>query len=669
MCGIAVLISLDGSTRSLQEILDMTDIIRHRGPDDEGFVLLSTKCELSPLHFGGAETPDCVYDSEIAHTPEHALQPDLIKDGYNIAFGHRRLSIIDLSPSGHQPMSYAGGRYWITYNGEVYNYRELRQELEALGHTFISGTDTEVILASYAQWGHECLHRFNGMWAFIIFDRETSSIFAARDRFGVKPLYFWIRDDDTIAFASEIKQFTVLRGWTPRLNGQRAYDFLRYSLIDHTPETMFAGVYQVPGGMAIECPITDLLPHPPVFRWYEMNYEPFKGTFGDAAEELRRLLKDSIQLRLRADVNVGSCLSGGLDSSTIVCIVDELVQGNHPEGLSTFSACTGVVGFDERQYMDEVIDSRHLKAYYIYSQLDELFDHMEEITWHQDEPNQTTSLLFQWKIFKLAQEVDVKVMLDGQGADEILAGYHGFFIPRLQYLFKNLKFYTLINEIQALKALHGSGYQYSMNMLFSPLILNFLRGIPRLGEAIDGRAVPPWIDMNRLNAEPRNPVVEADNVEDNVRNYSEWQLFRASLPILLHYEDRNSMAHSVESRVPFLDVRIVEFLIALPDDYKIADGTTKRVLRQSMKGILPDRICNRMDKMGFVSPEALWVLRLARDRFRSALECTVTLSNGIITDTVLELFDDMVNEKRPWDPVIIRLVMFGIWLKQFRVLT
>jgi len=311
MCGIAVLISLDGSIRCLHQILDMTDIIRHRGPDDEGFVLLSTKCELPPLHFGGTDTPNCVYDSEIVYTPELSLQPDLIKDGYNIAFGHRRLSIIDLSPSGHQPMSYADGRYWITYNGEVYNYRELRQELETLGHTFISGTDTEVILASYAQWGRECLHRFNGMWAFIIFDRETSSIFAARDRFGVKPLYFWIRDDSMIAFGSEIKQFTILQGWIPRLNGQRAYDFLRYSLIDHTPETMFAGVYQIPGGMAIECPIADLFPHPPVFHWYEMTYEPFKGNFDDAAEELRRLLKDSIQLRLRADVNIGSWFIGG----------------------------------------------------------------------------------------------------------------------------------------------------------------------------------------------------------------------------------------------------------------------------------------------------------------------------------------------------------------------
>jgi len=318
--------------------------------------------------------------------------------------------------------------------------------------------------------------------------------------------------------------------------------------------------------------------------------------------------------------------------------------------------------------MDEVINSRRLTAYYIYSQLDELFDHMEEITWHQDEPNQTTSLLFQWNIFQLAKEVDVKVMLDGQGADEILAGYYDFFIPRLQYLFKNLKFYTLINEIQALKTLHGFGYQYSMNMLFSPLILGFLRGIPRLGEAIDRRAVPLWIDMNRLNAEPRSPIIGAGKAGDSVRNYSEWQLFRASLPILLHYEDRNSMAHSVESRVPFLDVRIVEFLVALPDEYKIAEGITKRVLRQSMKGILPDRICNRMDKMGFVSPEALWVLKLAKDRFRSALEHTITLSNGIVTDAALELFDDMVNEKRPWDPVIIRLVMFGIWLKQFRVL-
>ncbi|HEX2077328.1 MAG TPA: asparagine synthase (glutamine-hydrolyzing), partial [Longimicrobium sp.] len=434
MCGIAALLGpVPGG--ALPALRAMCDAVRHRGPDDEGFALFPPG-GCPPRALGGPDTPPDAYGSGYPYAPE-APADDGPGPRAIAALGHRRLSIVDVSPAGHNPMSYDAGRLWITYNGEVYNYVELRCELEALGHAFVSHTDTEVILAAWRQWGRECLNRLNGMFAFALVDRERRTFFAARDRWGIKPLYYWVSPAGFVAFASEVKQLTGLPGWEPRINGQRAYDFLNWRVTDHTDETLFRGVHQLRGGQFFEAPLPEgdaAVPYGaggrvPVGQWYTLRPAPFEGSFDDAAERFRELLTDSVRLRLRADVPVGSCLSGGLDSSSIVCVMDGLLRMNGGGVQKTFSACSQVPRFDERRWMEEVVAGTAVEPHYVYPPLDGAFAELGALTWHQDEPFASTSIYAQWSVFRLARQNGVTVMLDGQGADEQLVGYHNFFGP------------------------------------------------------------------------------------------------------------------------------------------------------------------------------------------------------------------------------------------------
>jgi asparagine synthase (glutamine-hydrolysing) len=410
-----------------------------------------------------------------------------------VALGHRRLSIVDVSPAGHAPLSYRG-RYWITYNGEVYNYLELRAELEALGHRFVSHTDTEVVLAAFDQWGAASLSRMNGMFAFAIADRERLTVFVARDRWGIKPLYYWASPAGFMAFGSEIKQFSVLPGWSPRMNGQRVYDFLNWRVTDHTAETLFAGVHQLRGGEYLELPwpapgaSAGCAPNAPMAtrRWYELRPALFSGSFDDAAARFRELLTDSVRLRLRADVPVGSCLSGGLDSSSIVCAMDRLLRAGGGGVQKTFSAYSEDPRFDEREYVEEVVRHTAVEPHAVTPGMDGAFDALGCMTWHQDEPFSSTSIYAQWNVFRLARENGVVVMLDGQGADEQLAGYHTFFAPRFAGLLTAGRLPTLWSEVRATRRLHGlSATAAGMQ------VLNMLLPAPARGWAGASPRAPP----------------------------------------------------------------------------------------------------------------------------------------------------------------------------------
>src|ERR1700733_3084705 len=259
MCGISALFSWKDPT-ILKFIKPMTDLIRHRGPDDEGYTFFFLKNQNHTCTFGGADSPQELFCSSNIYEPLKCISQASFPLNSRLSFGHRRLSILDLSSFGHQPMSDAEGRFWITYNGEVYNYLELKEELTLLGGQFHSQSDTEVILLAYKQWGADCLHRFNGMFSFLIFDTQTRTLFGARDRFGVKPLYYWDSSEGFTAFASEIKQFTVLPGWNPSVFGQAAYDFLNWGMTNHTKETCFNNVYQLQGGHCFICSLEEEKP-------------------------------------------------------------------------------------------------------------------------------------------------------------------------------------------------------------------------------------------------------------------------------------------------------------------------------------------------------------------------------------------------------------------------
>jgi asparagine synthase (glutamine-hydrolysing) len=671
MCGIAGLINA-GEHDGLKLVRAMTSIVRHRGPDDEGAVVFGGGDD-PPHIYGGSDTPASCFDAGYAYSPPRLAAN--AADRVRIAFGHRRLSIVDITPAGHQPMCSEDRRHWIVFNGEVYNHIELRRELEARGHRFVSHCDTEVILAAYKEWGSQCLDRFNGMFAFLLYDRSAKILFAARDRFGVKPLYYWISPQGLIAFASEVKQFTVVPGWRPSVNGQRAYDFVNWSLLDHTDETLFAGVHQLRNGEMLELGLDDALRFAsrdgaklPARAWYALKPRPFAGTLQDAAREFRDLFRDSIRLRLRADVPVGSCLSGGLDSSSIVCEVSRMLgaHANRAE-QKTFSACAKIRRFDERDFVDEVVRATGVSAHYVYPEPDQLFANLDTLTWHQDEPFGSTSIYAQWHVFALAAASGVKVMLDGQGADEQLAGYHSYFAPRLARLFRSLQWWSLAAEVRACAKLHGYSPAWAAKQLANELLPEVLRQ-PLRRLAGKPSSAPPWLDMKALNAEPRDPYVAAGQSKNlSVQEVSLAQLTRTNLQMLLHWEDRNSMAHSIESRVPFLDYRLVEFVLGLPEAFKISNGMTKCVMREAMRGVLPERIRTRVDKLGFVTPEQIWLREGNPGAFRNAMKKAVAASAGILRPQVLEMIEHMIAGRIPFDFRVWRMISLGAWLEKFDI--
>ena len=629
MCGIAAIIGGTDLYNYNHILHKMTDIIDHRGPDCDGHV---------------------------------SLLDDLI------LLGHRRLSILDLSKLGAQPMSYREN-YWITYNGEIYNYKELKTELMRYGYEFKSNTDTEVILAAYDYWGRDCLNRFNGMWAFILVDLTARKVFISRDRFGVKPLYYWKNADGAIAIASEIKQFSVFPDWNAVVNGQRVYDYLRWGQIDHMSETMFRNVMQIRAGEAAELDIDtlDKMSELPVYTWYRLSEKINEiDDERDAIDTFYELFLDSIKLRLRSDVKVGSCLSGGVDSSSIVCVVNELLKQNgSSDRQCVVSAYSKIKKYDESLYAKAVLNERDITSYFTYPEFNELFDVLENMVWHQDEPFGSTSIFAQWRVFDISKQNGLKVMLDGQGADEQLAGYHSFFAPYFTSLLKSCSFMKLCREIISSHTVHGYSVLFAIKGILSELMPETVCNLYRTYGSKNDIA-PSWINMEKINALPINPVIQSGAKTDSIKEMSISQMTYSNLQKLLHWEDRDSMAHSIESRLPFLDYRLVEFVLGLPDSNKIKNGVTKSILRESMKGILPELIRGRMDKMGFVTPEEYWV-RSNPDVFLAELKNAVRNSKGILTEQCIVRFNEIISDKRPFDGTIWRMICLGKWVDRFGV--
>ena len=667
MCGITGIIPRDRFEPQI--LVQMTDLLRHRGPDDEGYTVFAA--DGSVERAGGKDTPEEAYACSTPYMPQWQEPRQPASSPTRLAFGYRRLSIHDLSSHGHQPMCY-GDRYWIIFNGEVYNFHELRTELEAAGNCFGSHSDTEVILAAYARYGPEAVPMFNGMWAFAIYDQVEQSLFLSRDRFGVKPLYYWVAPDGAFYFASEIKAFTACRGWRASMNGQRVYEFLNWGISDHTSETMFAGVFQIPPG---HCLTIDLKRRPefrsgapvPCTRWYELRPMAFTGDYQDASELFARTLRESVSLRLRSDVPVGSCLSGGLDSSAIVCMVHRLLgeQGG-PRMQKTFSACAHDPRFDERAWVDKVVGATGVEGYYTYPTVEELFEIMPQLAWEQDEPYGSTSIFAQWNVFRLARRHGVVVMLDGQGADEILAGYHEYFGPRLAGLFRRAELRTLLGELRSIRRIHGYSYFGGLTFLGSSIAPRRVRDYFK---QLVGRTsvTPVWLKLESLRASPTEPYSDLGSHVGTVDGLSRAHLGGAMLQKLLHWEDRTSMAHSIEARLPFLDYRMVEAMLGLPDDFKIAGGVTKRVMRDGLVGVLPEVVRNRMDKRGFITPEEQWMREVVPHHFRAKVRQVVAESSDVLRKEVLTICDEILSGQRPFSFLIWRLISFGEWRRRYSV--
>lgn len=666
MCGLGAL--LGERPVAFESLARMLGAIRHRGPDDEGWVAFYGD-ELSTVAGGGVDTPTMCYAATLPYAPvPGAILPSTTR----VAIGHRRLSVLDISPAGHQPMSFGDGRYWIVFNGEIYNHRALRTELEGLRHSFVSHTDTEVVLAAYAEWGQACLDRFLGMFAFLLVDRIAGTVFVVRDRFGIKPLYYWLTPERTLAVASEIKQFTALPGWQPRLNRQRAYDFLAWSILDHTDETMFLGVFQLRPGHSILLDLRNPIDVRPDGRlesreWYRLKAASFDGGLNAAGDTFRALFEESVQTHLQADVPVGSCLSGGLDSSSIVCTASALLARQEGAGRQhTFSACSTIEQFDERTYIEEVVRHTAVEAHYVYPDLDSLIAELDQITWHQDEPFGSSSIFAQWSVFALAAKQGVKVMLDGQGADEQLAGYPHYHGARFATLFRQMLWPELAREMRATSALHAQGRFWAAKFLADAILPEALRhGLRAMGGK--GKVHPPWLDIERLGACAGDPMRAMSAAPLSIGELSYQQLTRTNLQMLLHWEDRDSMAHSIEARVPFLDHRLVEFALGLPDTYKLYRGVTKRVLREALRGILPETIRGRMSKLGFATPEEYWVRQQAPAWFAAAMDDAIEVSDGVLRPSARHYLAEVIDGRRNFDFSIWRMISFARWLRRFDV--
>lgn len=666
MCGIAALVG--GRPVQLGELNQMLDAIRHRGPDDAGWVAFGGQTYF-PHIGGGADTPAACYAAALPYAPK--VNAEAPQDA-TLALGHRRLAILDVSPTGHQPMCYGDGRFWIVFNGEIYNHEPLRRELETQGHSFVSTSDTEVILAAYAAWGADCLARLDGMFAFVLVDRVAQTLFAARDRLGIKPLYYWVSPEGTLALASEIKQFSVLPGWCPTVNGQRAYDFLVWSILDHTDETLFRGVFQLPPGTSMQLSLGSPLPvgvdgRIAVNQWYRLSGLPYQGTFAKAAKTFREKFEDSVRSHLRADVPVGSCLSGGLDSSSIVCMANVILRDETASASQhVFSSCSRIKRFDEREYVEEVVRQTGVAAHYLYPDLNDLFEQLDQLTWHQDEPFGSTSIFAQWSVFAHARRSGVKVMLDGQGADEQLAGYPIFFGANVAQLLRQMRWMELIREMRSASGLHGYGMTWAARYLVNAFLPQRVKDSIR---TMAGRqtAAPRWLDSTRLGAVTCDPFRKRSEAPLSIQSLSLQQLTGSNLQMLLHWEDRDSMAHSIEARVPFLDHNLVEFVLGLPDDFKISRGITKRVLREGLREVLPDAIRNRMTKLGFATPEEHWVKQEQPKRFRQAVAAAVETCRGILRADALTFADDVIAGRRPFDFAVWRMISFARWVDRFGV--
>jgi asparagine synthase (glutamine-hydrolysing) len=532
--------------------------------------------------------------------------------GWNIALGFRRLSILDLSPAAHQPMRSHDGKVWMIFNGEVYNYVELRQELKQLGHVFYSTGDTEVVLAAFSQWGKACFKRFIGMWACAILDTATQKLYLSRDPFGIKPLYFTVQKDK-LAFASEIKALLCL-DWVARgTNAQQLHDYFRLGFMSHTSETMFADVQQLRGGKLLEVPLrlndSDVTRALRIERYWELK--PQKRTdlsFDQAALHLRELFLNNVRLHLRSDVPIGTALSGGIDSSAIVMGMRHIEPALD---LRTFSFVpSDAPEINEERWADMVIDAAKARADKTTPNAHTLIADIKHMVYAQDVPVGGTSIYAQFCVFRLAHQHHMKVMLDGQGADEQLAGYRGYRAIRLASLLRQRQMGAALQFFKATQAYVG-------DLRWSGLLLRAAAEfLPRKTYAAMFKIVGKdqsdhylntrWFDDRGVTPLLLNetPAGETDLLRHTLAD----AVSHSNLPALLHYEDRNSMAFSIESRVPFLTTELVEFVLSLPEAYLISpQGTTKAVFRKAMRGLVPDPILDRTDKIGFATPEKHWL--------------------------------------------------------------
>lgn len=565
MCGIAGIISPDKSVLNYVALKKMADSLAHRGPDGEGL---------------------------------------WINSSHKMGFAHRRLSIIDLSNAAAQPMHYMH-QYCIVYNGEIYNYIELKRDLQKAGYHFNSNSDTEVILAAYDYYKEKCVLYFDGMFSFAIWDEKEQTLFAARDRFGEKPFYYYC-EKNVFAFASEMKAL-----WAAGVNKQVEYKMiLNYITLGYVQnpanksQTFYNNIYSLPPAHYLV--FNSEADHLLIQGYWDIDKQAqVKISEEEAVYRINELLGTSVSRRLRSDVPLGTSLSGGLDSSSIVHYIHELSSGRETK-MKTFSAVFPGFEKDERKYVQQVTSTYHLESHTIIPDASGLIKDFEKLCYHQEEPFPSSSIYAQYKVFELAKSENIKVLLDGQGADEVLAGYHKYIHWHLQEMVSRNKFSGAARERKLL---------LKNNATFHWGIKNFLA------------AMLPSHASIALEKNEYNRIIHNHDITKQLMGFikgREWEgihkpvvtklndilyfnTMQSGLEELLRYCDRNSMAHGREVRLPFLFHELVQFIFTLPSRFKINNGYTKYILRKLMEDKLPHNIVWRTDKIGYEPPQKQWM--------------------------------------------------------------
>lgn len=516
---------------------------------------------------------------------------------------HLRLSILDLSELGSQPMRTLDGRYWIVFNGEVYNFVELRQELEAQGETFRSGSDTEVVVRAITLWGKSALSRLVGMFAFALLDTQEQTLLLARDCFGIKPLYYTVAGN-RLAFASEIKALLRVPDFKPTINAQRLYDYLRFGRTDDSAQTIIDEVHVLPPAHYVEIDLNQPSKVSPV-RYWTLNPEPIDVSFKEATCRVRELFVESVRMHLRSDVPVGVCLSGGIDSSAIAMVMRE-VAGSALD-LNTFSYVPQEAELSEEKWIDLVGQRCAARMHKISPDATRLEEDLDALVVSQDEPFGSTSIYAQRCVMNLVARHQIKVVLDGQGADEMLGGYRYFWGARLAGMIRTGQYGLAKRFLDATKV-HG-GAKRMVGFAAQYVLPTGMQG--PLRKMVGQELAPAWLNESWFSARGVTMAPAMTKTSKHVLRDVLKGDIQGGLLALLRYEDRNSMNFSVESRVPFLTPQLAEYVISLPEKYLVSDeGESKHVFRAAMRGIVPDEILDRKDKVGFTTPMDRWLSEL-----------------------------------------------------------
>ena len=556
MCGISGIYNFNGANVDEALLSKMNGIIRHRGPDGNGTFI----------------------------------------DG-NVGIGSNRLAIIDLREIANMPLHDTENRYVIVYNGEIFNYIEVRNELLKKGYKFNTDSDTEVVINSYKEWGEDCLHKLNGMWDFALWDKKEKTLFCSRDRYGIKPLYYY-KDNDKLIFGSEIKQILSC-GVDKSVNDEVVYDYLVFNFIDHTEQTFFKHIQKLQAGHKLTVKNGEMK----VSRWYNLPADNIMTDTKNLYTDFYNLFYDSVRLRLRSDVEVGSCLSGGLDSSAIVCTMHNILRNEgKSEMQKTYTAVYDDPKIDERPYVEEVIRQTNSTKYYLFPDVKTFVNDLDSLTYHQDEPYTGSTVFAQWCVFKKIHETGIKVVLDGQGSDEILIGYFSFFPLYLKR--------RMLNPVKFISEyIHGINTTQLGISKFTQNFVYFNTGSFRYRHVMS--ASKQFVNQSFVSSHKRRDIFNEMIATGSLQSNRLSNLWNISIPSLLRYEDRNSMAFSVESRLPFLDHRLVEYIFSIPYDMLIKKGWTKHVLRESFKGKIPEDIRMRKGKLAFSVPQKEWLKEIS----------------------------------------------------------